>query len=106
VDGEAVNACLMLAAEVNGKSVVTLEGITYDPRNLHPLQEAFINHFAVQCGFCTPGMIMAAKALIDRNPHPTDSEIVEALEGNLCRCTGYKQIIDAIRDVANRNLSR
>jgi carbon-monoxide dehydrogenase small subunit len=95
LDGEAVNACLVLAGKVHGRSVTTIEGLG-GPEALHPLQQAFIDRHAVQCGFCTPGMLLSAKALLDRNPRPTRQEIRTALSGNLCRCTGYVQIVDAV----------
>lgn len=95
VNGEAVKSCLLLAAKANGKDIVTVEGLSMDDK-LDPLQEAFIEHFAVQCGFCTPGMILCAKALLNENPDPTEQEIREALRGNLCRCTGYVKIIEAV----------
>lgn len=101
MDGKAVNSCLVLAAAAAGKEITTIEGLEQDGR-LHPLQEAFMQHNALQCGFCTPGMIMSAKALLDQNPHPTRAEIKAAIAGNLCRCTGYEQIIDAIEGVASR----
>ena len=90
-----MNSCLVLAAELDGKHVLTVEGLAQDGR-LHPLQEAFLEVGAVQCGYCTPGMIMAAKALLDRNPSPTMEEIRQAMSGNLCRCTGYEKIEQAI----------
>ena len=99
LDGEAVHSCMVLTAQVDGSEVLTVEGLEVDER-LHPLQEAFIKHHAVQCGFCTPGMLMSAKALLDKNPNPTREEIKTAIEGNLCRCTGYEQIIEAIESVA------
>jgi carbon-monoxide dehydrogenase small subunit len=99
VDGKAVNACLFLALEARGKEVVTIEGLAQDGR-LHPLQQAFIDKGAFQCGFCIPGMIISAKALLDSNPSPDDDEIKLAIAGNLCRCTGYTKIIEAIRSVA------
>ncbi len=102
VDGQAVNSCLVLAMTVEGKQVTTVEGLMQDGK-LHPLQEAVLNHHALQCGFCTPGFLMSAKALLDRNPHPTREEIQEAISGNLCRCTGYEQLIEAIEDVAAQN---
>ena len=98
VDGEPVDACLMMAVKAEGREILTIEGLGSRDR-LHPIQESFIKHGAVHCGFCTPGMIMAAKALYDRSPHPTISEIKDALAGNLCRCTGYHQIIEAIEAV-------
>lgn len=99
LDGEPVNSCMMLAVESEGREVFTVEGLALEGV-LSPLQEAFVEHNAVQCGFCTPGMVMSATALLRRNPDPTEDEIKEALVGNLCRCTGYVRIIDAIRDVA------
>lgn len=99
VDGNAVNACLTLGAEVEGKHVLTIEGIAEDGE-LSPIQQAMLKHHAFQCGFCTPGMVMSAKALLDKNPHPSREEIKTAIAGNLCRCTGYEQIISAIEDAA------
>jgi carbon-monoxide dehydrogenase small subunit len=101
VDGEPALSCLLPLALVEGQSVTTLEGVG-SPSQPHPLQQAFYDHFAAQCGYCTPGMIMAAKALLDRNPRPSREEIAAALCGNLCRCTGYAPIIDAIEDAAER----
>ena len=102
VDGKAVNSCLVLATMVAGSSVVTIEGVS-NGGSLHPLQQAFIDHGAVQCGFCTPGMVLSAKALLDENPEPVRQEIKVALSGNICRCTGYKKIIDAVESVAIAN---
>jgi carbon-monoxide dehydrogenase small subunit len=99
LDGVAVNSCLILAAEADGHEITTIEGIG-DGENLHPLQRAFLKHHAVQCGFCTPGVLLTAISLLEQNRHPNEGEIREALSGNLCRCTGYRQIIDAIREVA------
>jgi carbon-monoxide dehydrogenase small subunit len=99
VDGMAVNSCTMLAAQCRGKSVLTIEGLAIDGQ-LHPLQRAFIHHGAVQCGYCIPGMILNAKALLDDNPHPDEAQIREALAGTLCRCTGYQKIVDAVAAVA------
>jgi len=99
VDGKLMNACLMLAVEVNGADLKTIEGEAKGEK-LSELQQAFIDHHALQCGFCTPGMIMAARDLLDRNPTPTDEEIIEGMAGNLCRCTGYETVIAAVRDVA------
>ncbi len=99
VDGEPVNSCMMLAVEADGRQVLTVEGLAPEGE-LSPLQQAFIEHNAVQCGYCTPGMLMSATALLQRNPHPTEQEIKEALVGNLCRCTGYVRIIKAIQDAA------
>ena len=101
IDGKAVNSCLVLVPEIDGREVITVEGLERDGR-LHPLQESFIEKGAVQCGFCTPGMLMSAKALLDGNADPSDEEIMEAIEGNLCRCTGYYKIIQAIRDAAGK----
>lgn len=101
MDGKAVNSCLVLAASAAGKEITTIEGLEQGGR-LHPLQEAFMQHNALQCGFCTPGMIMSAKALLDQNPHPTRAEIKAAIAGNLCRCTGYEQIVDAIEEAAEK----
>ena len=95
VDGKTTLSCLVLAETVAGKRVETAAGIAQGAR-LHPLQEAFMDHFAAQCGFCTAGMLVSAKALLDRNPRPTRDEVVEAISGNLCRCTGYEPIIEAV----------
>ncbi len=95
LDGEAVNACLVLAPQIDGRRVQTVEGLA-PPGKLHPLQESFLDHDAVHCGFCTPGMLLSAKALLDANPRPTETEIRTAISGNLCRCTGYQQIVEAI----------
>lgn len=100
VDGLAVNACLILAASVSGKSVITIEGVS-ENGELSVIQRAILKHHAFQCGFCTPGMVMSVKALLDKNPHPTREEIKAAIAGNLCRCTGYEQIIEAVEDVVN-----
>jgi carbon-monoxide dehydrogenase small subunit len=99
IDGKAVNSCLVLVPEIDGSEVVTIEGLSRSGE-LDPIQQTFIDVGAVQCGFCTPGMIMSAKALLDRNSAPSDEEIMEAIEGNLCRCTGYYKIIQAIRKAA------
>ncbi|MGQ9850793.1 MAG: (2Fe-2S)-binding protein [Aggregatilineaceae bacterium] len=99
LDGEAVNACLVLVGQADGRSVVTIEGLAQDGQ-LHPLQRAFVETGAVQCGFCTPGAILSAKALLDRDPTPSDEAIREALSGNLCRCTGYSKMIAAVRRAA------
>jgi carbon-monoxide dehydrogenase small subunit len=101
VDGEPVNSCMMLAVEADGREVLTVEGIAPEGR-LSPLQEAFAEHNAVQCGFCTPGMLMSATALLQRNVQPTEEEIKEALVGNLCRCTGYVRIIEAVQTAASK----
>lgn len=99
LNGVSVNACLVLAAQAEGVEVLTIEGVAVDGQ-LHPLQEAFIRHGAVQCGYCTPGMVLSALALLRETPHPDRAKIQEAIAGNLCRCTGYVQIIDAIEAVA------
>ena len=96
VDGQSRLSCLMLAAQLENRSVTTIEGISPDGK-LHPLQEAFIENGAVQCGFCTPGMVISALDLLQRNPNPTRREIREGLSGNLCRCTGYQKIVDAVQ---------
>jgi len=99
LDGKAVSSCLILTGQIGGSEVFTIEGLEKDGK-LDPLQQAFIDYNAVQCGFCTPGMLMSAKALLMHNSHPTREEIKTALDGNLCRCTGYEQIIEAIESVA------
>jgi len=108
VDGEPVNSCMMLAVEADGCEVTTVEGLAHretlrvseNPKGLSALQEAFVEHNAVQCGFCTPGVLISAHALLERNPHPTDDEVREALVGNLCRCTGYLRIVEAVQAAA------
>ena len=100
VDGRAINSCLFPAFEVAGRSVTTIEGLLGDDNRLHPIQRAFVEGGAIQCGFCTPGMIMSAKALLDASPDPTDGEIREAMLGNLCRCTGYVQIVESVKRAA------
>ena len=94
IDGKAVKSCLVLAFQAQGKEILTIEGLSKS--GLHPLQQAFIDHFAIQCGFCTPGMVLAAKALLDENSNPTEEEVKLGLSGNLCRCTGYVKIVEAI----------
>ena len=99
LDGKAVKSCLMLALDAREKEIWTIEGLARGGE-LHPLQRAFVEHGAIQCGFCTSGMIMASKALFDENPHPSEQEIKDALAGNLCRCTGYVKILEAVSSVA------
>lgn len=101
MNGRAVNSCLVLAMEADGKEILTIEGLAKKGQ-LHPLQEAFVQYGAIQCGYCTPGMILSAKALLDENPHPTEEEICIAIAGNLCRCTGYSKIIQAIKACADK----
>ena len=100
LDGVLVNSCLVLAAEIQGRSVTTIEGISTS-NGLHPLQQKFVEHAALQCGYCTPGFIVAGKALLDRKPNPNEQEVREWLAGNLCRCTGYDRIVRAVLDAAN-----
>jgi carbon-monoxide dehydrogenase small subunit len=102
VDGQAVNSCLYPAFEIEGKSITTIEGLLGRGNQLSIIQQAFLEHGGIQCGFCTPGMIMSAKALLDSNPDPTEEEIRDALVGNLCRCTGYVQIIESIKSAASK----
>jgi aerobic-type carbon monoxide dehydrogenase small subunit (CoxS/CutS family) len=99
LDGRPVNSCLVLAVEADGRAVTTVEGLSKDDV-LHPLQKAFLAHAAIQCGFCTPGMIVSAAALLREKPDPSEEDVKRALAGNLCRCTGYKQIVDAVRAAA------
>ncbi|TMA98184.1 MAG: (2Fe-2S)-binding protein [Deltaproteobacteria bacterium] len=105
VDGRPVSACTTLAFEVRGRSVLTIEGLAENGK-LHPLQQAFIEHGGFQCGFCTPGMILAAKALLDEIPNPTEEQLKHFMHGNLCRCTGYKKIIESIMAAAKRMRSK
>jgi carbon-monoxide dehydrogenase small subunit len=102
LNGKAVNACLVLAAEANGQEILTVEGLATTSHELHPLQEAFVEHGAIQCGYCTSGMLLSAKALLDEVRRPTEEEIKEALAGNLCRCTGYYSIIEAVMAAAKK----
>ena len=99
LDGESVNSCLVPALKAQGREVLTVEGLA-PLGELHPLQKAFVEHGAVQCGYCTPGMLMSAKALLDHNPNPTEDEIRLAISGNLCRCTGYAKVVEAILDAS------
>lgn len=101
MDGKTVSSCLVLAAEANGSEITTIEGLADDGK-LHPIQEAFLEAGAVQCGYCTPGMILSAKAVLDEFPMPTDEQIRTGIEGNLCRCTGYNRIVSAIRLAAEK----
>lgn len=101
IDGQPVNSCLYPALKAAGRRVVTIEGLAHGD-NLHPLQKAFVEHGAVQCGYCTPGILLTAVALLDQNPHPSEDEIRRAISGNLCRCTGYLKIIRAIQAVAKQ----
>ena len=100
VDGEAVNSCLYLAAEIDGKKLTTIEGLAAADGTLHPIQKSFVENGGIQCGFCSPGMILSAKALLDKNPGASEEDIKETIAGNLCRCTGYVQIIDSIKAVS------
>lgn len=101
LDGQSVNSCLVLAVQVSGRRVDTIEGVA-DGNRLHPIQEAMVEHGAIQCGFCTPGMILSAKSLLERNPSPSTGEIRQALSGNLCRCTGYQKIVEAVADASQK----
>ncbi len=101
MDGRAVLSCLVMGFQADGHTITTVEGLA-EGEKLHPLQEAFVDHGAVQCGYCTPGMLMSAKALLDSDPRPDRAAIREALSGNLCRCTGYYKIVDAVEDAAKR----
>ena len=98
MDGKPVNSCLVLAVQANGREITTIEGLENE-QGLHPIQESFVQHGAIQCGFCTSGMILSAKCLLDKNPNPEETEIRTAISGNLCRCTGYQKIVEAIKDV-------
>jgi aerobic carbon-monoxide dehydrogenase small subunit len=99
IDGRPVNSCLILAALVQGKEIITIEGVG-TPENLHPIQQAFVDEGAIQCGFCTPGMVMSTKALLDHEKNPDEQQIRKALSGNLCRCTGYVKIVKAVKKAA------
>ena len=102
LDGEPVNSCLVLAVEAEGRRIQTIEGLAEDGK-LHPVQQAFVDQGGIQCGFCSPGMILTTKALLDKNPAPNELEIREAISGNLCRCTGYQKIVEAIQSVAKES---
>ena len=99
LNGKPVNACLVLAIQANGAEIITIEGLK-PPQGLHPLQQAFVEKGAIQCGFCSPGMLLSASSLLKQNPNPTEEEIRTALSGNLCRCTGYQKIVEAIQSIA------
>lgn len=101
LNGKPVHSCSILALQANGGEILTIEGLADGP-NLHPIQEAFLDHWALQCGFCTPGQVIAAKALLDENPNPTEEEVKTAMNGHICRCTGYNMITEAILDAAKR----
>jgi aerobic carbon-monoxide dehydrogenase small subunit len=103
VDGLAINSCLYLAVEVNGKEVLTIEGLAAPDGTLHPLQKSFVENGGIQCGFCSPGMILSSKALLDETPNPSDADIKHTLAGNLCRCTGYTQIFESVRAVVDQD---
>jgi len=105
IDGKAVLACLILAVQAQGKSILTIEGLAQEDK-LDPLQDAFVQYGAIQCGFCTPGMIMTSRAFLNQRPHPTEEEIKQALSGNLCRCTGYVKIIEAVQQAATAEGSK
>jgi len=98
MDGKAVNSCLLLAVQADGRKITTIEGLETD-EGLHPIQESFVEKGAIQCGFCSPGMILSAKTLLDKHPNPDEAEIRKAISGNLCRCTGYQKIIEAVKTV-------
>ncbi|MDI3298768.1 MAG: (2Fe-2S)-binding protein [Bacillota bacterium] len=102
VDGQAVRSCLMLAVQADGTEVRTVEGLAGPEGQLHPVQQAFLEHHALQCGFCTPGFLMTAVAFLEENPEPDEPSIREALSGNICRCTGYQPIVEAVADAAGR----
>ena len=101
LDGEPVNSCLVLAPEADGADILTIEGLAPGAGELHPLQESFVEHGGVQCGYCSPGMLLSALALLQRNPHPTEEEVRHALGGNLCRCTGYAKIVEAVLEASH-----
>lgn len=106
VDNRAVNSCLYPALEIEGRNVITIEGFHEDRHQLSSIQQAFVDQGAIQCGFCTPGMIISTKALLDSNPDPSEDEIRDALQGNLCRCTGYIQIIEAVKQAATQSKNK
>ncbi len=102
LDGRPIRSCITLAVQANGREVTTIEGLEEPDGTLHPLQQAFIDHGAIQCGFCTPGMVLTAKAFLDENPRPTEIDVRRAISGNLCRCTGYQKIVEAILATAEQ----
>ena len=102
LDGQIVRSCLLFAAQIDGAEIETIEGLADDPANLHPVQQAFWDNHGLQCGFCTPGMVLTVKALLEENPHPSESEIREGLSGNICRCTGYVFIVESVKDAARQ----
>ncbi|HNT43297.1 MAG TPA: (2Fe-2S)-binding protein [Syntrophorhabdaceae bacterium] len=101
MDGKPVNSCLVLAVQADGSTIKTIEGVARGD-SLHPVQETFVEMGAIQCGFCTPGMVLSATSLLEKNPHPTEHEVREALSGNLCRCTGYQKIVEAVQEASRR----
>jgi len=101
LDGEAVKSCTVLAAQADGRELTTIEGLAPSPEQLHPMQQAFMEHHGLQCGFCTPGMVMAATSLLNEIPNPTERQVRKGLEGNLCRCTGYHNIVEAVLAAAS-----
>jgi aerobic carbon-monoxide dehydrogenase small subunit len=101
LDGKPVSSCLVLAVEADNREVLTIEGVETE-KGLHPIQQAFVEKGAIQCGFCTPGMVLSTKALLDENPHPDEHDIRKAISGNLCRCTGYQKIVEAVQSVSAR----
>jgi len=105
MDGVSISSCLTLAVEAHQRDLTTIEGLATSPQELHPIQESFVQHGAVQCGYCTPGMVMSAKHLLDNNPKPSEQEIRQGLSGNLCRCTGYNKIVEAIGAAAGKMAS-
>jgi carbon-monoxide dehydrogenase small subunit len=102
LDGRPIKSCITLAVQANGREVTTIEGLEEPDGTLHPMQQAFIDHGAIQCGFCTPGMVLTAKAFLDENPRPTEIDVRRAISGNLCRCTGYQKIVEAILATAEQ----
>jgi aerobic carbon-monoxide dehydrogenase small subunit len=102
LDGKPIKSCITLAVQANGREVTTIEGVEGADGALHPLQQSFIDHGAIQCGFCTPGMVLSAKALLDEKPKPTEGDVKQAIAGNLCRCTGYQKIVEAILAAAGK----